>query len=155
METFNPYYKGDKYSFKRDYTFNDFNLDDNNNQFIKTSRKLEFERMFKDNIIKYLNKMVSKINEYFSLLKNKYEYIMNNVKKDKKSFTDKQLKEEVKIITKFFLFNKTIKIYLSKSTETEVIINLIDFLNEKEKTEFFAKIMNRCKFKPEEFFQKT
>ena len=48
---------------------------------------------------------------------------MNNVKKDKKSFTDKQLKEEINIITKFFLFNKTIKIYLSKSTKTEVIIN--------------------------------
>ena len=102
VETFNPYYKGDKYSFKSDYGFNYLNLDDNNNQFIKTSRKLEFERMFKDNIIEYLNKIVSKINEYFSLLKNKYEYIMNNVKKDKKSFTDKQLKEEIKIITKFF-----------------------------------------------------
>ena len=80
---------------------------------------------------------------------------MNNVKKDKKSFTDKQLKEEINIITKFFLFNKTIKIYLSKSTKTEVIINLIDNLNEKEKTEFITKIMNRCKFKPEEFFQKS
>ena len=43
---------------------------------------------------------------------------------------------------------------MSKIKETEVIINLIDNLNEKEKTEFFAKIMNRCEFKPEEFFQK-
>ena len=121
IEAFNPYYKEDNYSYKREsYIFNYLNINDNNNQFIQTFRKFEFEKMFKDNIIEFLIKMISKIqnifnfgtilellditkiskvNDYLSLLKKKYEDI---IKKDKKSLSINHLKEEAKIIANFF-----------------------------------------------------
>ena len=210
IEAFNPYYREDCYSYKRDsYIFNYLNLDDdNNNQFIKTFRKLNFEKMFEDNINEFLNKMVSKIqniynfgtvlelidikkiskvNDYLCLLKDKYEYIM---KKDKIALTSEQLKETGKIIGNFFdlLYNyeknfkfiekkineldkmmvsliyhellkrcinnehKIMKEFIFQKLEIDIIINLIDNLNEKEKIEFLMEIMNRCKFTKEDFF---
>ena len=66
VEGFNPYYKEDKYLYKRDtYIFDYINLDeksgDGNKQFIETFKNLKFEIMFKDNLIEFLNKMISKI----------------------------------------------------------------------------------------------
>ena len=209
IEAFNPYYKEDNYSYKRDsYIFNYLDLNDNNSQFINTFRKLEFEKMFKDNIIEFLTKMVSKIqniynfgtilelidikkiskiNEYLSLLKNKFENILM---KNKQSLTIKQLKEEVKIIADFFdlIYNyeknfkyiektlkeqdkrrvsliyhellkkckynehKKMKEFIYSKLESDIIINIIDALNEKERVEFLGEIISRCKFTKEEFF---
>ena len=59
---YNPYYNEEKYSYKREtYIFDYVNLDDINEQYIETLKAFEFERMFKDNIIEFLNKMTSKI----------------------------------------------------------------------------------------------
>ena len=60
---FNPYYKEDKYIYKRDSSIFDYiDLDDNDEQFIETFKNLKFEKIFKDNKIEFLNKMISKIN---------------------------------------------------------------------------------------------
>ena len=40
---------------------NNINIDDNNDQFIKTFKELEKEPKFNDNKVEFLNKMISKI----------------------------------------------------------------------------------------------
>ena len=93
-------------------------------QFIETSKKLEFEIVFKENINDFLNKMIAKIDniykfsiiielidinkiakakEYLSQLKHKFDYI---VKKKIHLLTSEKLNETIKIIAKFanFLF---------------------------------------------------
>ena len=93
-------------------------------QFIETSKKLEFEIVFKENINDFLNKMIAKIDniykfsiiielidinkiakakEYLSQLKHKFDYI---VKKKIHLLTSEKLNETIKTIAKFanFLF---------------------------------------------------
>ena len=100
---------------------NNLNIDDNNDQFIKTFKELEKEPKFKDNKVEFLNKMISKIenmsnfgiflelinlkkiriinkNDFFSQLKDKFD----DIKWQIDSFTDEQLNKAIKIIAKFF-----------------------------------------------------
>ena len=117
---YNPYYKEDKYSYKRDtYIFDYITLDGNNEQFIEAFKKLEFEAIFKCNINEFLNKMISKIknisnfgiimelvdikkiskiDDFIDRLKDKFEQI---VERQIELLTGEQLNEAIKIISKF------------------------------------------------------
>ena len=117
---YNPYYTEDKYSYKRDtYIFDYISLDDNDQKFIEAFKKLDFETIFKDKTIEFLNKIISKIknisnfgiileiidikkiseiDEFFTQIKNKYE----NIKIQIDSLTDNELNQAVKVLAKFF-----------------------------------------------------
>lgn len=121
LAKYNPYYNEDKYSYKREtYIFDYINLDDNTSEFIETFKKLDFVAIFKDKIIEFLNKIISKIknisnfdtilelidikkiskvDEFIALLKDKYEKV---IKRQIESLTDKEeLNKAVNIIAKF------------------------------------------------------
>ena len=101
IRDFNPYYKEEKFSLKRDSDiFDMIDLEKSDEQFFDTFKKADFENVFKDKINDFLNKMDSKIksiddfkiimklidiekikkldkiNYYLDLLKTKYEYIL-------------------------------------------------------------------------------
>ena len=118
FEGFNPYYKEEKYYNKRElYIFDYINFNDNNEQFIKSFKKLQFEKIFLDKFsdimiskIKDINTFgiildlintanISKFNSFFIQLNDKYEKI---IKKQIESLTGDELKEGINIISKFF-----------------------------------------------------
>ena len=132
IQEYNPYYQEEQYKYKRDaYILDDlnfqydlYNTDEDyikeHDLFIKTFQKLEYEDIFKDNMVKFLELMVNKIkdissfdttmdlirinkigekvSEYIQKLKNKFELLikpeLDNLAKDK-------LKRPVEIIAKF------------------------------------------------------
>ena len=120
VQAFNPYYKEERYKNNRDtYILDYLNMNDNNNQFVKTFRKFEFEKIFKYNITEFLKKMISKIrnipnfgtiidlisfknisqiNDYLSLLNNKYELV---IKRQIDTLRGQKVKDAIKIIAKF------------------------------------------------------
>ena len=68
VKEFNLYYKENKYLYKRTpYIFDYIDLDDNDDKILETFTKmfqnLDFEIIFKDNIMEFLNKMTSKIKD--------------------------------------------------------------------------------------------
>ena len=131
IKEFNPYYQEDKYKFKRDaYILEDLNFqyDLNNDDedykkehasFIINFHTLDYEDIFKDNMVKFLELMVNKIKdissfdttldlirvdkigekvtEYIQKLKNKYEIL---IKPEVEKLTGK-LKRPTEIIAKF------------------------------------------------------
>ena len=160
VQGFNPYYKEERYLYKRGtYIFDNINLDDNSKQFIETFKLLNFETMFKDNIIEFLNKMVSKIknipnfgtileliditklskvDEYFALLKEKYEHV---IKRQIDSLTDKELTDAIKIIAKFVDL-----IYIhEKEKKGEFLKEKISQLDKKISSLIYNELMRRCK----------
>ena len=158
VQGFNPYYKEDKYLYKRDtYIFEYINLDDNNKQFIKTFQDLDFETMFKDKIIEFLNimtskiknisnfgtilelidkkKISSKINEYFKLLKDKFELIKRQIE----SLSDKELEEAVEILAKF------VNLIYTHENNCDFIKKKIDKLDKKISSLIYNELMRTCK----------
>ena len=97
--------------------------------FIDTFKYLRFEIIFEKDIVGFLNKITSKINNistfnvileiidikkigdklnvYFELIQEKYE---NIIKKEIESLNDKELDKGIEILTKFF-----IKFYLNEN----------------------------------------
>ena len=135
IEKYNPYYSNkdeadiDRYKNNRETEiFNSLNFKDPSKAFKETFKLLNFEKMFKENIIEFINKIVSKIvdistfstvmelinldrikekkKEYFSLLKEKYELIIKNQIQTIKG--EDELNKAVKILSEFisriFLF---------------------------------------------------
>ena len=155
---FDPYYKEDKYSNNRDnYIFDYINLDNNDVTFIETFHCLEFEKMFKDNVIEFLNKMISKIknisnfgtileiidirkiskvNEFFELLKDKYDSVVN---RQIDSLTNEKLKEAAKILAKFVDL-----IYIHEKN-CNFIERKIKKLDKKIRLLIYNELMKRCK----------
>jgi hypothetical protein len=158
IEEFNPYYKEDKYSDKRDaHIFDYINLDDNSEEFIDTFRHLQFERMFKDNIIEFLNVLVSKIknisnfgtilelidirkiskaDEYFALLKDKYKKI---IKTQIESLTDGELYIAVMILAKF------VDLIYFHEKNCDFIKQEIDKLDKKISSLIYNELIRRCR----------
>ena len=158
VEEFNPYYKEDKYLYKRDTSIFDYiNLDDADEQFIKTFRKLQFEIIFKDNIIEFLKKMVSKIknisnfstilkiidikriskiDEFYYQLRNKYE---NDIKRQIESLTGETLNDAVKILAKFA------DILYIHEKNCDFIETKIDKLDKKISFLIYNELMRNCK----------
>ena len=118
IRDFNPYYKEEKFSLKRDSDiFDMIDLEKSDEQFFDTFKKADFENVFKDKINDFLNKMDSKIksiedfkiimklidiekikklnkvNYYLDLLKTKYEYILKKELESSKRELD-YIKEE-------------------------------------------------------------
>lgn len=107
-------------AFEYDYKSNDEDVIKDHEKFIETFRKLEYEKIFKDNMVKFLDIMINKItnissidttmdlirvdrikekvNEFLEKLKDKYDRIIkneiNNLGKDKPE-------KPVEIIVKF------------------------------------------------------
>ena len=131
IEKYNPYYKEPEYKFRREaYILDDltFEYDINSNEeelkehtiFIETFKRLEYEDIFKDNMVKFIDTMVNKIKdissfdtimdlirvdkikekakEYLEKLKNKYELI---IKPEIEKLDDNKLKRTIEIIAKF------------------------------------------------------
>ena len=158
VEAFNPYYKEEKYSYKRDtYIFDYINLDDNSEQFIETFQKLKFEEMFKDNINEFLNKMISKIknipnfgtiltlidikktskvDEFYNQLKDKYESV---IKKQIDSLTGKELDDAIEITAKF------VDLLFIHEKDCKFIEQKINKLNKKISSLIYNELMRRCK----------
>ena len=134
---FNPYFNyldnnddEEKYSQKRDISFLDFiNFDNIDEQFIPIFKQSNFLLIFKKNISEFLTKLTSKIknisdlntvielidvnqikdhiNDYYSLLKDKYELF---IKKEIEAIKNKEeLNKAIKILANFI-----IKIYLQE-----------------------------------------
>ena len=158
VEQFNPYYIEEKYLYKREtYIFDYINLDDKDQTFIETFKKLEFEKMFKDNIIDFLNKMISKIknisnfgtileiidikkilkvNEFFNQLKDKFEQV---VKRQIDSLTNEKLNEAVKIVAKF------VDLLYIHENNCKFIEQKINKLNKDICFLIYNELMGRCK----------
>jgi hypothetical protein len=158
VEAFNPYYKEDKYIYKRDSSIFDYiDFDDNNEQFIKTFKKLQFEKIFKDNIIEFLKKMISKIknisnfgtvielidikkiskiNDFYYLLKDKYEYY---IKGQIESLNGEKLNEAVKILAKF------VDILYTHEKNCDFIEKKISRLNKNLSFLIYNELMRSCK----------
>ena len=138
MSQYNPYYNIDdindnkKYEDKRDLNILDYLNFENEyipQGFIDTFKYLRFEIIFEKDIVGFLNKIASKINNistfnvileiidikkigdklnvYFELIQEKYE---NIIKKEIESLNDKELDKGIEILTKFF-----IKFYLNEN----------------------------------------
>ena len=126
---YNPYFSVKdtvdkaKYKNKREvYIFDYVNFKQITDTFIETFRHLNFEEMFEENILDYINKIIDKIEDiqtfgniiklinerkikkenqkdYFRILEDKYKKV---VKDDIKSIKDnKELEKDIKIIVEF------------------------------------------------------
>ena len=155
FEGFNPYYKEEKYSKKRElYIFDYINFSDHSEQFISTFKKLQFEKIFKD---KFYEKMISKIkdlnsfgvileliniskilkiNYYFLQLNDKYDKI---IKKEIESLTKEQLKKGVKIIAKFF------ESIFFRDKNFNYIGKKMNKLNKEIGSLIYYELLRRCK----------
>ena len=159
FEKFNPYYNienkedFEKYKNNREtYIFDYINFRNISLSFKKTFHYLNFETMFKDNIIKFINKITSKIvdittfgnvidlidttrikdniKDYYNILKDKYEFII----KLEISFIKEEdkLKEAIQILCKFismiFLEEKNIDFLEEKIVRLDDKIQLLIYL---------------------------
>ena len=127
VEKYNPYYNTKKkddierYKNNRETNiFNNINFKNPTKAFKETFKKFQFEIMFEENIIEYLIKIISKIediwtfstvielidiksiekrkNDYYNLLKDKYESIIKN---QIKSLEGEELNKAVIILSEF------------------------------------------------------
>ena len=146
ITTYNPYYKEDQYSDKRNYSIFDlFKLDDVDEEFIENFRRMNFEKIFKNNIEKYISKIFCKIDNifnfgtaiklinikyienkdiFFNLLENKYNIIENT---NFENLTEIKVKElAVKTIVDIAIINF---IYLKKEKKFEFLNHIKKLLS--------------------------
>ena len=160
LSKFNPYYKEEQYSCKRElYIFDYINFDKINDPFIKAFRNLEYVNIFKDNLTQFLNKIISKINnisifgailelidikyipkleidQYYNQLKDKYEQV---IKKQIESLNGEQFNEGIKIIAKF------IDLIFIHEKSCNFIVEKIDKLDKKIIPFIYNELIIRCK----------
>ena len=132
IRKYNPYYQEEKYKDKRDpyilkdlnFQYNLFNDDEDykneHTSFIKIFHALDYEDIFRDNMVEFLNFMVNKIkdissfdtvidliridkiggkaNEYIQKLKNRYEIL---IKVELEELTKDRIQKPAEIIAKF------------------------------------------------------
>ena len=155
---YNPYYQEERYKYFRGISIFDYiDLDDNEKEFIESFKLFNFEIIFEDNIMEFLNKMISKIKniynfdtilelinikriskvtEYYALLKDKYE---NVIKRQIESLTDKKLDNAVKILAKFIDL-----IYIHEKKCCIFIENTINKLDKNLCFLIYIELMRRC-----------
>ena len=159
---YNPYYDyhETKYSSKVETDiFDSFNLNKINNKFINDFLALKFELVFKENIHKYIDKIVSKIKRIsdfeniiklfnFKLFKNKNIILDALVKrydsiigKDIEKLCGRSLDEALKIIAYLAFINF---IYKSKEKQFDFIIDKIYELSEKIQPLIFIELIELC-----------
>jgi hypothetical protein len=170
IKKFNPYYNIDdeednkKYKANRDIRILDYiNFSEKSEAFIETFRQLNFEKIFEDNILEYLDKLTSKIEnistfdnimelidisrikskegEYYNLLMAKYDNIIKNqIEKVKGSELDDAIKTLCKFIVKVFFYeNDTgFRFLETKINKLEKISSLIynELIKEYNEKEF-------------------
>jgi len=159
IKQFDPYYIEDKYKFKRETNIFDYlSFSQINKQFIETFKGLKFETVFKEKLTDFMNKMVlkidnifkfgvimdlidikkiSKVKEYFNLLKHKFDYI---VQKELNSLTGEKLNEAVKILAKFVdLLYKN-----DKDKKTDFLKQKIDKLDKTISPLIYNELMRTC-----------
>ena len=144
VEKYNPYYNNKdendikRYKNNREVSiFNDMQFNEPTEAFKETFKQLNFEKIFEENIMDFINKIVSKIEEipifgtvmelidikrienkkvdYYNLLKEKYEFIFKN---QIQLLEGEKLTKAIKILSEFIS-----KIFLEEKNN--------DFLEEK------------------------
>ena len=145
VEKYNPYYNNkdeadiERYKNNRETSiFNNIHFNNPTKAFKETFKMLDFETMFKENLVEFINKIISKIEDistfgtvmelinitriekkkkdYYDLLKDKYELIIKNQINQIKE--EKELDKAVKILSEFIS-----RIFLEEDNN--------DFLDEK------------------------
>ena len=157
---YNPYYIESKYSDKVDCGIFDWlDLEKCDNEYIKDFKKMNFEIIFKDKILEYINKIFEKIkdipnidtviklinikniekkNIYLESLNKSYDNIINN---KIGLLTDEKLKEAVHITAEIAVLNY---IYETKEKKFNFIKNRIKKLDIKIIPLIFFEIINLC-----------
>jgi hypothetical protein len=127
IKRYNPYYNEEKYYSKESKVdadiFNLFDLNNIDDEFIEDFKNMNFEIIFKENIVEYINKITSKIKTIFDFEliiklinikniseKNIYLYSLNKkydmiIKPKIESLTGDQLNEAIKVVAKIALIN--------------------------------------------------
>ena len=159
INQYDPYYIEDKYKFKRETNIFDLiSFNQINEQFIETFKDLKFETVFKEKLTEFMNKIISKVDnifkfgvimdlidikkiskvkEYFTLLKQKYDYI---VQKDLNFLNDKELNQAIKILAKFVdLLYKN-----DKDKKTDFLKEKIDKLDKAISPLIYNELMRTC-----------
>ena len=167
IEQFNPYYSirytddMQRYKNMREtYIFDYIDFNQNTQSFIKTFKHLNFETIFEENIIDYINKLTEKIKDiktfgniihlievnrikkekqslYFNILKKKYKNIFENeIKLIKNEY---ELNQAIKIIAEFigqlFIYEKN----------NNFLIEEISKLDEKIKSLIYIELLTTYK----------
>ena len=157
---YNPYYIEPKYSNKVDCSiFDSFDLNKIDNEFIGDFRRMNFEKIFKDNISEYIKKFIEKIkdiqnfdtvikliniknienkNIYLESLKKRYDNIISN---EIGLLSDENLKEAVHVVAKIAIINY---IYEAKDKKFDFINKKIKKLDKRVIPLIFIEIINRC-----------
>jgi len=149
---YNPYYNEEKYYNKVDTEiFDNFNLNNVDNDFIEDFRKMNFELIFKENINEYINKIMSKIKNindfdaiikliniknisekriFLDVLNKKYDSI---IKTDIGLLTDEKLNEAITIVAKIALINFVLEKEEKDGKDEEKLKNKFNFIRLKVK----------------------
>ena len=159
---YNPYYdyKEIKYSNKVDTDiFDSFSLSNIDDDFIENFREIKFELVFKENIHKYISKIVSKIRKMsdfeniiklinFNLIKNRniildalvkrYDNILG---KGIDNLNDAKLDEAIKIVAYLAFINF---IYKEKNEQFDFINDKISDISENIQPLIFINILKLC-----------
>ena len=159
---YNPYYNPNetKYSNKVDTDiFDSFNLNKIDNEFIKNFVEIKFELIFKENIHKYISKIVSKIQKIsdfeniiklinFDLVKKKniildslaksYDNILG---KGIEKLYGKRLEEAIKVVAHLVFINF---IYKEEDSKFDFIHDKISELSEKIQPLIFLELLKLC-----------
>ena len=142
---YNPYYIEEKYCNKVDAEiFDNFDLNNVDDDFIEDFRRMNFEDIFKENINEYINKIMSKIKSI-----NNFDVIINliNIKNiyEKRIFLDSLNKKYDSIIRPDIglLSGKN----LNEAINIVAKIALINYIYEKEEKEEKNKEKSENKFK--------
>ena len=161
VEEYNPYYSSEdkddieRYKNNRETSiFNSIKFRNPTVAFKKSFIKLNFESMFKENIVDFLNKIISKIEDietfgtvveliiaerlenkkiyYYNLLKEKYELIIKN---QIKSLKGEELNKAIKILSDFIS-----RIYLEEDNN-DFLKDKISKLDDKIKPLIYNELM--------------
>ena len=147
IEQYNPYYQEEYYKYKREaYILDDlvfeydlYNTDqdykDEYNQFIDTFKKLEYEEIFKDNLVKFIDLMINKIKEFSS-----FDTVMKLIRVDKIQGKVTEYLEKLKNKYKIIVKPEIEKLSENKLNEpVEIIANFEKLIFDKEKNIDFLK----------------
>ena len=155
IQQYNPYYKEENYKNKRDSYILDFlNFDCDYNdeyaimehkRFIETFKKLEYEDIFKDKLLTFLDRVVNKIKNLSS-----FETVINLIRIDKLKDKDKEYLEKLKN-----KFEQKIKTEIEKlnnnntNKPVEIIAKFVKLIFENENNfEFLRNNISKLKICP-------
>ena len=163
IEKYNPYFNikddadNEKYkNYRETYIFDYINFGEATEAFNETFHKLNFEKIFQENITEFINKITSKIKDiptfgniiklidinriqekkkdYYNILKDKYEIIIKN---DIQTLTGDKLDKAVEIVSEFIS-----KIFLDEN-DTHFLEDKISKLEEKIKSLIYNELIRK------------